>query len=206
MTDLPDTRETLIQSLRSDESGVWMTFTAIYEPAIYSVAAKAGLQHADASDVTQEVLAKVYRKIGEWNTRRTDGRFRSWLHRLTMNASIDVIRKRKRQVVPSGDSGIQHLLRQQPAAKQDDSTLFQLEYKRAVFKHVAQRVRAETTAAAWRSFWRTSVDGVAPSDVAKELGVSVGSVYAHKCRVLSRIRAIVQQLTSETSAIDKEPT
>ncbi len=206
MTDLPDTRETLIQSLRGDDSGAWMTFTALYEPAIYNVAAKVGLQHADALDVTQEVLAKVYKKIGGWNTRRTDGRFRSWLHRLTTNASIDVIRKRKRQVAAVDNFRVQQLLDQQPAANEDELTLFQMEYKRAVFKHVAERVRGETTDAAWQSFWRTSVDGIAAANVAAELGVTVGSVYAHKCRVLARMRAIVQQLTSETSVIDKEPT
>jgi RNA polymerase sigma-70 factor (ECF subfamily) len=199
MPQFPDTRNTLLASLRADETGAWMEFTAIYETVIYRVATKTGLQHADALDVTQEVLAKVYRKIGEWDTQRTDGRFRGWLHRLAMNASIDVIRRRKRQAIASGDSGIQHLLGQQPATSDDESTQFQLEYKRAVFKHVAARVQAETTDAAWRCFCRTSVDGAAPKDVAQELGVSVGSVYAHKCRVLAQMRAAVQRLTTETS-------
>ena len=144
MTEIPDTRDTLIESLRGNDSGAWMAFTSLYEPAIYRVASGAGLQHADALDVTQEVLAKVYRKIGQWNTHRSDGRFRGWLHRLAMNASIDLIRKRKRQVAASGDSGVQQLLDQQPAAHEDELTLFHLEYKRAVFKHYREGQNIQT--------------------------------------------------------------
>ena len=199
MTRFPDTRETLLLQLRTDESGAWMEFLRLYETVIYRVATKAGLQHADALDVTQDVLVKVYRKIGEWNTGRTDGRFRSWLHRITMNASIDVIRRRTRQATASGDSEIQQLLVQHPAASEGEATWFALEHRRTVFMHVAEKLRVVTSEVAWQAFWRTSIDGIPARDVARELQLSVGSVYTHKCRVLASIRAGVEELTGETS-------
>lgn len=41
----------------------------------------------------------------------------------------------------------------------------------------------------WSAFWRTSVDGCSPDDVAEELGVSRWSVYKARSRVLHRLRA-----------------
>lgn len=175
-----------------------MDFTAIYETVIYRVATGTGLQHADALDVVQEVFAKVHRKIGGWDSDRKDGRFRNWIHRLTVNASIDVIRRHKRHVTASGDSAVQHSL-EQVASQEDDTTLFQLEYRRALFHHAADQVREEVSENAWIAFWMTTIEGQQPTDVGEELGLTVGSVYAHKCRVLARIRRCVQQASTDVS-------
>lgn len=171
---------------------------AIYEPVIHRVATGTGLQHADALDVVQEVFAKVHRTIDDWDSDRKDGRFRNWIHRLTVNASIDVIRRHKRQVIASGHPAV-HALLEQEVDSQDESTLFRLEYRRALFTHAANRVRDGATEKAWNAFWLTAVEQRQPTKVAEELGLSVGAVYAHRCRILSRIRGCVQQLSTDVS-------
>ena len=40
----------------------------------------------------------------------------------------------------------------------------------------------------WQAFWRTTIQGESPSDVAAELGVSKWTVYKAKSRVLQRLR------------------
>jgi RNA polymerase sigma-70 factor (ECF subfamily) len=205
MSDFPDTSETLLRCLMGDETGSWMEFTAVYEPAVYRVARRTGLQHADAMDVTQEVFAKVHCRIGQWDNERRDGRFRNWLHRLTVNASIDEIRRRRRQVVASGDSAVRQTLGQQPASCEDESTLIRMEYRRALFGVIADRVRVELSDMAWRAFWMTSVEGRGTAAVAETLGLTVGAVYAHKCRVLAKIRRQVQQLTADPPEESEAP-
>lgn len=175
-----------------------MDFTDIYETVIYRVARGTGLQHADALDVVQEVFAKVFRKIGDWDSDRRDGRFRNWIHRLTVNASIDVIRRHSRHVTASGDSAVQYTL-EQVATQEDATTLFQLEHRRVLFHHVAEQVRATVSKIAWGAFWMTTIEDQQPADVAKQLELTVGSVYAHKCRVLAKIRQRVEQLAAEAS-------
>lgn len=49
--------------------------------------------HAAAEDVTQEVFVKVFRAA---RTFRHDARISTWLHRITVNACMDELRRRKR--------------------------------------------------------------------------------------------------------------
>ena len=46
-----------------------------------------------------------------------------------------------------------------------------------------------SVARACSPFWRTAVDGHAPTDVAADLGLSVNAVYVAKARLLRRLRA-----------------
>ena len=69
--------------------------------------------HAAAEDVTQEVLVKVLRAA---KTFRQDARLSTWLHRITVNACMDELRRRKRVLlfgdVPPGWKG--RLVRMNP--------------------------------------------------------------------------------------------
>jgi RNA polymerase sigma-70 factor (ECF subfamily) len=49
-------------------------------------------------------------------------------------------------------------------------------------------MRTDFEAKTWQACWDVVVDGQPPANVAERLGVSVGTVYAAKCRVLARLR------------------
>jgi RNA polymerase sigma-70 factor (ECF subfamily) len=53
-------------------------------------------------------------------------------------------------------------------------------------------MQADFAPATWKACWETVVEGRAPEEVARELGVSENAVYLAKCRVLRRLR---QELT-----------
>jgi RNA polymerase sigma-70 factor (ECF subfamily) len=46
----------------------------------------------------------------------------------------------------------------------------------------------------WKAFWRVTVDGQRPADVADELGMTVGAVYTAKSKVLAHLRRELQGL------------
>jgi RNA polymerase sigma-70 factor (ECF subfamily) len=46
----------------------------------------------------------------------------------------------------------------------------------------------------WQAFWRVTIDEQTPSQVAADLGMSVGAVYVAKSRVLSRLRDELHEL------------
>ena len=56
----------------------WQTFLTRYRPMIHAWCCRAGLQHADAEDVTAEVFAKLVRALDTfvYDRRRL---FRGWL-------------------------------------------------------------------------------------------------------------------------------
>ena len=59
------------------------------------------------------------------------------------------------------------------------------------------RSQREVAPATWRAFWLAAVDGLPPGEIAAQLGMKTGSVYAAKCRVLARIRERIRELSRE---------
>ena len=53
----------------------------------------------------------------------------------------------------------------------------------------------------WQAFWRTGVEGRPVKEVAVALGMSVGTVYQYKSRVVARIRREIEQFDGESKII-----
>ena len=67
MTLTPTTRASLLLRLcDSEDHEAWVEFVTLYEPVIYRLLRRHGLQDADARDVMQELLLAVSRSIDRW--------------------------------------------------------------------------------------------------------------------------------------------
>ncbi|MFK7817741.1 MAG: RNA polymerase sigma factor [Planctomycetaceae bacterium] len=194
MSQLPQTRQSLLVRLQGQSSDAWAEFLEIYEQAILNYSRSRGLQDADARDVTQEVLAAVTNKIESWDPTMTRGTFRGWLFRAARNIAVDRIRKQSRQAKASGDTRVAQMLSETPGDTDADSDAFWAEYRRKVFHWAAEKVRPEVKESSWQSFWLTSVEGRKPEEIAEQLGLSIGSVYAAKFRIVARLREIISRL------------
>lgn len=198
MDDAPRTRHSLLLRLRNTQDArAWSEFVAIYEPLVYRLTRKNGWQHADALELTQEVLLAVSKTIDRWEFDPACGSFRGWLFRVTRNLMINLLVKQRRHPQAVGNTDFQRLLAQIADPASEDSAVFDLEYRRSLFRWAADRVRAEFRPATWQAFWKTSVEGHAVKDVAQQLQLSVGAVYVARSRVMTRLRACVEEV-SET--------
>jgi RNA polymerase sigma-70 factor (ECF subfamily) len=194
MANLPQTRNSLLIRLREHSSDAWVEFLEVYEQAIYSYARRRGLQDADAWDVTQEVLAAVETKVESWQHDPAKGKFRGWLFRVARNIAVDKINLQSKRAAGSGDTFVAQMLAEHPDKPDADTTLFWNSYRRKLLHWAADQVKSDFKEASWKSFWLTAVEGQKPEDVAQQLGLSVGSIYAAKFRIVSRIRKIVSKL------------
>jgi RNA polymerase sigma factor (sigma-70 family) len=78
------TRPSLLHRVRTWEDGTsWAEFHRLYRKLIYGLARRAGLPHADAEDVTQDVFKRVAETIHEFESDPNRGTFRGWLMNLT---------------------------------------------------------------------------------------------------------------------------
>lgn len=194
MPQLPQTRQSLLMRLVRNSDDAWSEFLEVYEKAIYTFARNKGLQDADAWDVTQEVLAAVEKKVETWQADPAKGTFRGWLFRVARNVAVDKIHAQTRRASGSGDSRVARILAEQPQELEQDTTLFWTNYRRKLLHWAAERVKPEVKESSWQSFWMTSVEGRKAEEVAEELDLSVGSVYAAKFRIVNRIKSIITRL------------
>jgi RNA polymerase sigma-70 factor (ECF subfamily) len=199
MDESPATQHSLIIRLRDPaDAAAWREFLTLYEPLIYRLARRKGLQDADARDLCQEVFRAVAGAIDRWEPGR--GSFRGWLTRITRNLLVNFLTRGRHQPRGSGATSVQDLLEAQPASNPSATAVFEAEYRRRVFQWAAEEVHDEFTPATWQAFWKTAVEDRSPQDVATELGLSLGAVYIARSRVLARLRRRVEQLAENEAA------
>lgn len=185
MANAPITRNSLILRLRDrGDAESWREFVTIYEPVIYRVAMRRGMQHADALELVQRVMLAVAKAVDRFQPDSERAKFRTWLFRITHNEFCKEYASSNRRAT-TGDSEMQVMLAQLPAECTED---FSTEYRRSVFRWAADQVRPRVKPSTWQAFWRTSVDAEKPEIVAAELGISTGAVYIARSRVMARLQ------------------
>ncbi len=67
MSQWPETNESLILRIRDPlDALAWSQFMAIYEPVVYRLARRRGLQHADSEELCQRVFLSVANAVENW--------------------------------------------------------------------------------------------------------------------------------------------
>jgi RNA polymerase sigma factor (sigma-70 family) len=202
MTEAPRTRPTLLIRLRDQgDEPAWAEFIEIYGPLVHQLARRRGLQEADAQDLVQEVFRAVARAIERYDPDPALGSFRGWLSRIAGNLIINLLAAQKRQPRGTGDTDMQRSLEEQPEPPVEESALFEAEYRRRLLAWAAERARGSFSATIWQAFWRTGVEGRPAKEVAEALGMSIGTVYQYKSRVVARIRREIEQFEGVSSNI-----
>ncbi|MEQ1825879.1 MAG: sigma-70 family RNA polymerase sigma factor [Pirellula sp.] len=198
MTTTPTTRASLLLKLRDPrDHEAWVEFVVLYEPVIYRMLKKFGLQDADALEVMQELLLAVSRSVDRWTPGQEYGSFRVWLRRVTRNLVVNWVRRRKRQLVTTS-LDLDSLLIEGVSIEGDESRQFDSEVHRSLFHRASDQVRIEVQPQTWQAFWEVAVSGREVSEVAARLGLTAGAVRVAKCRVIARLREAVDKLKEST--------
>jgi len=197
MSRSPETRPSLLVRLKNRaDQRAWNEFAEIYQPVIYRLARRKGMQHADAEDLTQLVLMAVSTAIERWEYDPQRARFRTWLRRVAHNAILNALTRGKPHR-GSGNSALLALLDAHPRREGPDSDLLRLEYRREAFRWAARQIREEFHRGTWDAFWLSAVEGRSVEEVARSLGKKPGSIYAARSRIIRRIREKVAEFDQE---------
>lgn len=190
MTDSSTTSLSLIQRARSlEDPAAWERLSLLYVPLVYKWACSANLQHSDASDVVQDVFQAVSRNIGNFEHNDGASAFRGWLYGITRNKIKAYFRRQSKQPEATGGTEAQVRLVELPVEEPvADSVPNLFHDKDSISYRALKLIKTDFKESTWQAFWRVAIDEESPSDVAADLGISVGSVYTAKSRVLSHLR------------------
>ena len=98
MTDADD--QDLLDRARNGDATAFDTIVDRYERRVFAVALRICRHHEDARDVTQDVFVTALRALKGF---RGEAQLSTWLHRVAVNASLDLVRKRRRRDHSSTD-------------------------------------------------------------------------------------------------------
>ncbi|MFN3191327.1 MAG: sigma-70 family RNA polymerase sigma factor [Aureliella sp.] len=195
MAEIPETRESLIVRVKDPrDRDAWDQFVSIYRPVIYRMARSRGIQDADAQDLAQRVLVSISQAIPAWEPR--DGiRFRHWLAKVAKNAAMNALSRKPQDL---GRGGSEHLLYLKEVEGEPNDGSYEIEMQRQMFRRAARIVRKRADDTTWLAFSLTMIEGISCEAAAAQLGLSPGSVYAARSRIVRRLREQVNKLSEDT--------
>lgn len=156
-----------------------------YARHVYNIAYRMTGNEADARDLSQEALLRVYRAL-----RRVEpgAPLESWLYRIVSNLYIDLLRRRPRQRVESLDAPIAtprgELVRELPDVAANPEAIFEREQIDTVIQQALGTLSAELRMVVVLS----DVEGFSYEEIATILHVPLGTVKSR----LHRARQILQ--------------
>jgi RNA polymerase sigma-70 factor (ECF subfamily) len=84
----------LIALLKRKDRGAFKTIVETWQNMVYNTALGLLQNAEDAEDTAQEVFMQVYESIASF---KEESKFSTWLYRITVSKSLDLIRKKKRK-------------------------------------------------------------------------------------------------------------
>lgn len=191
--DEPSTHRSLLDRARHGDDEGWRVLVQVYGPVVYGWIRRCGVQSADAADVMQDTFLAVSKSLARFDAEQPGASFRGWLWTIAKHKLRDRQRIDAREVAPAGEEAafekaaekmavrISHLDDVDPPSNLDADT-------HSIRLRMLEVLRTSIQPATWRMFWRTTVDGCDPADVAEEMNVSRWTVYKARARVLQRLR------------------
>ncbi len=171
---------------RPDEVAAWGRFVDLYTPLLFHWTTKLGLQDSDCADLVQDVFLILWRKLPEFEY--DAGRsFHAWLKTIFLNRYRSRIRKvdvnpNSRGARP--DFSVADFSDQ--LADEDDT--------RYLIRQAFRLIECEFSVLQQQVFREYVLEEQSPEEVAKNLGISPGTVYSIKSKILSRLRQELHQI------------
>lgn len=181
-----ETRHSLIVRLKSEQNeAAWRDFVCAYEGFLNQLVRRQGVPERHLPDVTQLILLTISQSIDGWKDDGDVASFRRWVSTVSRNVVIRFMTRERRQIGGVGGSDLVSVL-QNVEASPDEQQCRRYEHELIIW--AAEQVRHEFLETSWRAFWETVIQGRAVDHVADELGITAGSIYMSRSRIMAGIR------------------
>ena len=135
-----------------------------------------------AQEVVQEGFIKIFEKLGEFDFK---GSFEGWMRRIMVNASIDMIRKKKRTAFSTDEE----FLFDQNTLYKDDTSIDQLLLK--LKAEEAMNAIQELSPAYQTVFNLYVIENYSHAEIAEILGISEGTSKSNLAKAKQNLRKLL---------------
>ncbi len=184
--------EKLIKRAVKGDAAAFNELLGQHEKRMYAVCLRMCGNHEDAQDCLQEAMLRVYRAISGFKGQSS---FSTWLYRVTMNACLDELRKRKNKPSTSLDGMLD--AGWSPADERDtpEKHVLSAEKRTVIQQTIAELPEDMRSAVVLRD-----IQGFSYDEIAQMLEINVGTIKSRISRGREKLR---EKFLSRTELFDK---
>lgn len=180
----------LIKKAKKGDSAAFSDLMEQHFAMIYNLALRMSGNPDDASDLTQEVMIKLFKNIGAFEGK---SKFSTWVYRVASNTCLDELRKIKRKKTVSLDAEYETEdgsvgYEAEDTAPTPDVSAERSELKTIVAKAVSRLGEEYRTAVILRD-----INGLSYTEIAEVIGCSVGTVKSRISRGRANLKEILEK-------------
>jgi RNA polymerase sigma-70 factor (ECF subfamily) len=191
------TRQSLLLRAQDGDENAWKDLTDLYRPLVVGWLRYQAVPADDVDDLVQEILLAAVQNLSAFSHSGRSGAFRSWLRTIAHNCACDFWKAQGRRGRAAGGTDGAEVLRQLEDPASGLNRQWDEEHDRYVLRCLLDLMELEFEPATVKAFRRVALEGAPSAEVAQELGLSVGAVYAAKSRVLRRLREVAEGLIDD---------
>jgi RNA polymerase sigma-70 factor (ECF subfamily) len=179
-TDKEEALKKLVDSFVGGNQEAFAALATMVHADILNIAYRYLGNIEDAKDVLQEVLIKIHRNLQSF---RNASRFSTWMYRITVNAAVDTLRKRKSlfNVAQRFLLDEKEKMSFKAASSSDDKEIL----IKAAIEELPLRQK--------NAFILKHYQGFTIEEVSKVMGCSISSIKTHLGRASSNVRKKMEE-------------
>ena len=179
----------IIQRVINGDKNAFEDLVVANQKNVYNLALKMTRNEDDALDISQEAFIKAYRQLDSF---RGDSRFSVWLYRLTYNLCIDFLRKKTVAItVPlsyEDEGGDVSPLEIPDVRNLPEDSALRKELQKTISVSMSELELNHREILAMRE-----ITGMSYDDIAKSLGVNIGTVKSRLARARLKLVDILKE-------------
>jgi len=187
---MPQTDAATVALARDGDSEAFRELVDRHSRAVYRLAYRMTGSAQDAEDVVQETFLKAYRQLGRFESRAN---FSTWLHRIAVNCSIDLMRARPHREAGHDAADLDQLGNDDETRRQasPERLMLSTEVQDRVAGAMSSLSMMERAAFALRHFEGQSIE-----EISRALGLKTNATKHSIFRAVKKMRVALEPLVS----------
>jgi len=188
---MPHTDAAAVALARDGDCEAFRALVERHSRAVYRLAHRMTGNPSDAEDVVQETFLKAYKQLGRFESRANFG---TWLHRIAVNCSIDLIRSRSHRESGHDTSDLEQLIASEAAdtgRSSPERLMLSTEVQERINGAMGSLSQMERAAFVLRHFEGHSID-----EISQSLGLKTNATKHSIFRAVRKMRVALEPFVS----------